>query len=135
MPVAGSYIHILLFASCSAVCWPLLCVSRITRIICIYVSCICIGGVYRIFIHVAPPPNIHTCTHTHTRPSLYIFSFLYIGTMMVAARVKSKRGISRKHQPAREERETGYFISRPPRIEISLKSTLVLCYTLLLSNY
>lgn len=49
---------------------------------------------------------------------------------MRAARVKSKRGISRKHQPAREERETGYFISRPPRIEISLKPTLVLYYVI-----
>lgn len=116
MPVAGSYIYIvrvvfgclLTIIMCFAY-YPYMCVSCMHR-----------WRTPHIYIRRTPPPP-----HTHTRPSLYIFSFLYVGTMR-AARVKSKRGISRKHQPAREERETGYFISRPPRIEISLKSTLVL---------
>jgi hypothetical protein len=89
-----------LFASCSAVCWPLLCVSRITR------------DVYTLYtyieVHDDPPPPRRP-TRARTRGPRGTFRFLYNarGWKAAAAAV----GISHKHQPAaaREERETGYF--------------------------
>jgi hypothetical protein len=88
-----------LFASCSAVCWPLLCVSRITR------------DVYTLYtyieVHDDPPPPRRP-TRARTRGPRGTFRFLYNARGWKAA---AAVGISHKHQPAaaREERETGYF--------------------------